>query len=139
MEKIIAYTSGEARGNPGPSAAGVYITDSAGLLLNEAKQSLGNANANFAKYYGVMLALQTLKETYSEESKEMQFEICLDSELVKKQLSAEAPINEPGLVPMFVEIHNMQVESFPNISFILISKEENKEAIRLVSEALEGK
>jgi hypothetical protein len=87
----------------------------------------------------VLLALQTLKEIYGEKSREIKFEIRLTSELVKKQLSAESQIKEPGLVPMFIEIHNMQVANFPNILFTQVSLEKNKEASQLVQDALDGK
>ncbi len=139
METIIAYTDGGARGNPGPAAAGVYITDAVGTMVREVKQALGNANNNFAEYYGVMLALQTIKQIYGQKTKEMMIEIRLDSELVKKQLNSEYQINEPGLVPMFIEIHNMRVISFPNLTLTQVSQEENKEANRLVNEVLDGK
>jgi ribonuclease HI len=139
MEKIIAYTDGGARGNPGPAAAGVYITNEAGEKIKEVKEALGNGTNNFAEYYGVMLALQTLKQLYSKKTKEMQFEIRLDSELVKKQLNAEYQIKEPGLVPMFIEIHNLRVSSFPNLTLTHVRREMNKEADRLVNEALDGK
>lgn len=139
METIIAYTDGGSRGNPGPAAVGVYITTSTGEVLSEVKKAIGNSTNNFAEYYGVMLALQTLKQIYSNKTKVMQFEIRLDSELVKKQLSAEYQIKEPGLVPMFIEIHNMRVSTFPNIFFTHVPREKNKEADRLVNEALDGK
>ncbi len=139
MEKIITYTDGGSRGNPGPAAAGVYITDVKGEVVHEEKKTLGNATNNFAEYYGVMLALQTLKQLYGKKSKTMQFEIRLDSELVQKQLSGIYQIKEPGLVPMFIEIHNMRVASFPNITFVHVPREKNKEADRLVNEALDGK
>ncbi|HMO78006.1 MAG TPA: ribonuclease HI family protein [Candidatus Paceibacterota bacterium] len=136
METIIAYTAGGAKGNPGPAAAGVYITDAKGKVVREVKQSLGNATSDFAEYYGVMLVLQTLQEIYNKKSKKIQFEIRLSSELVQKQLSALEPIKEPGLVPMFIEIHNMKVASFPYISFVHINRAKNKEADRLVNEVL---
>jgi ribonuclease HI len=139
MEKIIAYTDGGARGNPGPAAAGVYIVTEAEEVVREVKQTIGNATNNFAEYYGVMLALQTLKQIYGKKTKEMLFELRLDSELVKKQLNAEYQIKEPGLVPMFIEIHNMRVSGFPNLIFTHVRREKNKEADRLVNEALDGK
>lgn len=139
METIIAYTDGGARGNPGPAAAGVYITNGAGDKIKEVKESLGNGTNNFAEYYGVMLALETLKQLYGKKTKEMAFEIRLDSELVKKQLNAEYQIKEPGLVPMFIQIHNLRVSSFPNLTFTHVRRELNKEADRLVNEALDGK
>lgn len=139
METIIAYTDGGARGNPGPAAAGVFITDSTGEKIREVKESLGNGTNNFAEYYGVMLALQTLKQLYGKKTKVMAFEIRLDSELVKKQLNNEYQIKEPGLVPMFIEIHNLRVANFPNLTLTHVRRELNKEADRLVNEALDGK
>lgn len=137
MEKIIAYTDGGARGNPGPSGVGVYITDENAQVLKEISQFLGNATNNFAEYNGVLIALQTLKAMFGKRSKEMQFEIRLDSELVKKQLNGEYQIKEPGLVPYFIEIHNMRVATFPNLIFTHIPREKNKEADRLANEAMD--
>lgn len=139
METIIAYTYGGSRGNPGPAAAGVYVTNTSGEIVSQVKESLGNATSSFAEYYAVMLALQTLEQLYGDTCKEMQFEIRLDSELVKTQLSNETQIKEPGLVPMFIEIHNMRVEMFPHIFFTQITKEENTEAINLITQILDGK
>lgn len=139
METIIAYTDGGARGNPGPAAAGVYITTVEGKKLKEVKEALGNGTNNFAEYYGVMLALQTLKQLYGKKTNDMQFEIRLDSELVKKQLNNEYQIKEPGLVPMFIEIHNLRVANFPHLILTHIKRALNKEADRLVNEALDGK
>lgn len=139
METIIAYTSGSSRGNPGPAAAGVFVTDSKGQVLKEVTESLGNGSADFAEYYGVMLALQTLAELYKEKTTDLKFELRLDSELVKKQLNGEEPIKSPGLVPMFIEIHNMQVESFPDLTFAQVTAKQNKKARQLVSQALDDK
>jgi ribonuclease HI len=139
MEKVICYTDGGARGNPGPAGIGVYITDEAGKLLAEVKQAIGNATNNFAEYNAVMFALQTLKAKYGKKTKTMKFEIRLDSELVKKQLNGEYQIKEPGLVPMFIEIHNLRVANFPHLILTHVPRAQNKEADRLVNEALDGK
>jgi ribonuclease HI len=126
METIISHTTGSASKGTDAALAKVYITDSTGQKLEEVAEKIGNANNDFAQFYAVMLALQTLKQMYAEETSAMKFEIHLDSELVKKQLNAEQSVQDPGLVPMFIEIHNMKVVSFPNIYFTLVSKEENK-------------
>lgn len=137
MEKVIAFTDGGARGNPGPAGLGVYITDSDGKALKEVVQFLGNATNNFAEYNGVLVALQTLKAMFGKTTKDMDVEIRLDSELVKKQLNNEYQIKEPGLVPMFIEIHNLRVSSFPNLTLTHIPREKNKEADRLSNEAMD--
>ncbi len=139
MEKIIAYTDGGSRGNPGPAAIGVYIIDETGNVIKEVKETIGNSTNNLAEYQGVMRALQTLKEIYGKRSKDMEFELRMDSELVKKQLNGEYQIKEPGLVPMFMEIHNLRVSNFPNLKLTHVKRAFNKEADRLVNEALDGK
>lgn len=138
METIIVYTDGGARGNPGPAAIGVQIQDAAGAVLKEVSQTLGNATNNFAEYQAVAVALETVKKMYAKKTKEMQIQVRLDSELVQKQLSYEYQIKDPGLVPLFVEIHNLRVAAFPHIAFTHVPRAENKEADRLVNEALDG-
>ncbi len=138
METIIAYTDGGARGNPGPAGIGIQIQDSQGKVLKEVSKFLGNATNNFAEYNGVLIALQTLKAMFGRSTKDMHVEIRLDSELVKKQLNAEYQIKEPGLVPYFIEIHNLRVSNFPHITFTHIPREKNKEADRLANEAMDS-
>lgn len=138
MEKVIIYTDGGARGNPGPAGVGVYITKGE-EVVREIKESIGNATNNYAEYHGVMLGLQTLKKIYGKATKDMEFEMRMDSELVKKQLNNEYQIKEPGLIPLFIEIHNLRVANFPNLSLVHVPRAENKEADRLANEAMDGK
>lgn len=138
METIICYTDGSARGNPGPAGIGVYITEEDGTVVYELGLAIGNSTNNFAEYNAVMVGLQSLKDLYGTATITTNFEIRLASELVKKQLNAELPINDPGLVPMFIEIHNIQVADFPHLTFTQVQKIENNEADRLLNEALDG-
>lgn len=139
METIICYTAGESKGNPGQSAIAVYITNDGGEVIQEINHLIGNATAAFASYNAVMVCLQNLQNLYEDKTKTMSFDIRLDSELVAQHLNAKTPINDPGLVPMFIEIHNMRITSFPNLTLTLISNEESMEANRLLKEALDGK
>jgi len=138
MKKITIFTAGSSRGNPGPAAIGAQIVDAKGTVVREVSEAIGNATNSFAEYYAVMRGLQVAKEVFGKSTKEMQVEVRLDSELVKKQLNGEYQINEPGLVPYFIEIHNMKVTSFPRITFTHIKREFNKEADRLVNVALDA-
>ena len=139
MQKIIIYTDGGSRGNPGPAAIGVYMIDESDKVVKEVAETIGNATNNFAEYHAVLRGLQTAKEMFGKKTKEMEFEIRLDSELVKKQLNSEYQIKDPGLVPFFIEIHNMRVSTFPNLILTHVRREKNKEADRLVNEALDDK
>ncbi len=138
METIIVYTDGGARGNPGPAGIGIYITDAAGNMISEYAQAIGNATNNFAEYQAVATALSLLKKTYGKRTKEIQFIFRLDSELVQKQLSGEYQIKDAGLVPLFIEIHNLRVSAFPHLTFTHIPRAQNKDADRLVNEALDA-
>lgn len=139
MEKITVFTDGGSRGNPGPAAVGIYATDAAEKVVLEYCQTIGNSTNNFAEYQAVATALELLKKQYGKKTKEMEFAFYLDSELVKKQLTAEYQIKDPGLVPLFIEIHNLRVAHFPQLSFTHVPREKNKQADRLVNEALDGK
>jgi ribonuclease HI len=137
MEKITIFTDGGSRGNPGPAAVGAQIVAVDGKVLKEVSETIGNATNNYAEYFAVIRALQTAKEMFGKKTKEIQFELKLDSELVKKQLNGEYQIKEVGLVPHFIEIHNLRVSSFPHLTFTHVRREFNKEADRLVNEALD--
>jgi len=136
-KKIIVYTDGGARGNPGPAGIGVVIKDGEGVVLKEISQFLGNGTNNFAEYQAVATALHALKKHFGKKTKSMAFEIKLDSELVKRQLSSEYQIKEPGLVPLFIEIHNLCISNFSHITFTHVRREQNKRADELANEAMD--
>lgn len=138
MEKLIVYTDGGARGNPGPAGVGIYIEDTDGEMVKEVAKAIGNSTNNFAEYQAVAIALDTLKKMYGKKTKEMDFELRLDSELVKKQLNHEYQIKDPGLVPLFIEIHNLRVANFPHLTLTHVPREKNKEADRLANEAMDA-
>jgi ribonuclease HI len=138
METITIYTDGGARGNPGPAAIGAQIIDGKGKVVKEVSKAIGNATNNFAEYLAVVEALEAAKQVFGKKTKELKFELKLDSELVQKQLSGIYQIKEPGLVPFFIQIHNLRVSAFPHLTFIHVRRELNKEADRLVNEALDA-
>ena len=137
MEKVVCYTDGGARGNPGPAACAAYITSESGDPIKEIKQTLGQGTNNFAEYMGVVLALRTLKELYGKRTKAITFNLRLDSELVTKQLNHQYQIKETSLMPHFMEIHNLRISHFPHLTLTHIPRAKNKEADRLVNEALD--
>jgi ribonuclease HI len=137
MKKITIFTDGGSRGNPGPAAIGVQVIDARGTVVRELSEAIGNATNNFAEYHAVLRGLQTAREVFGKSTKDMQVEVKLTSELVKKQLSAEYQIKEPGLVPYFIEIHNLRVMSFPRLSCTHVRREHNREAERLMNKALD--
>jgi len=139
MESIITFVAGRSQADPGPAGIGIYVTEADGKSIHQVKQAIGNARGDFATYYAVMVALAELKQIFGDLTKDIHFELRLDNEFVKKQLNSETEIKEPGLVPMFVEIHNNRVASFPHISLVVVPAAKNKEAESLALEASVGK
>jgi len=135
--KLMVYTDGGSRGNPGPAAIGIVIKDAAGHLIKSYGEAIGGATNNEAEYRAVISALQKIKALLGKEKiKKAVIEINLDSELVAKQLNAEYKIEEERLFPLFIKIWNLKID-FGEIKFRHIPREKNKEADRLVNEVLD--
>lgn len=135
MGSIVIYTDGGARGNPGPAGAGVIAYEGARKLF-ELKKFLGEKRTNnSAEYEALILALTEAKKR-GLARREM--EVRMDSELIQRQLTDEYQIKEETLWPQYMKVHNLLVAHFPHVKFVHIPREENKEADRLVNEAIDG-
>ncbi len=130
MNKLIIYTDGGARGNPGPAAIGVVIGD------KTYSEAIGETTNNVAEYRAVILALKKAKALLGDKAKKTEVEIRSDSELLVSQLKGEYQIKDEELKPLFVEIWN-KMQDFKKVDFFLIPREENREADKLVNRALD--
>ncbi|MBI4117938.1 MAG: ribonuclease HI family protein [Parcubacteria group bacterium] len=138
MRKITIYTDGGARNNPGPSGAGIVITDEKKGVLKKIALPLGTQTNNWAEYEAVAHALQELKKIIPKDERgETEVEVRSDSELIIKQLRGEYQIKEPTLFPQFIKVWNSKVADFPRLSFTHIRREENTEADALSNEAMD--
>lgn len=138
MEKIILYTDGGSRGNPGVAGAGAAVVGAGGQILKTASWPLGRMTNNEAEYHAVILGLETLKKLFGKEkTKSLQVEVRLDSELVKKQLSGEYQTKEEHLWPLFMKVWNTRVADFPHLSFTHIPREDNALADKMANEAMD--
>ncbi len=137
-EKIIIYTDGGSRGNPGIAGAGAYITYADGHVIKEAHRSLGINTNNFAEYEAVILALETMKKIFGvEKLKTFDIEVRMDSELVQRQLTGRYRVKDKNLQRQFMKLHNIMSEGFPVIKFTHIRREQNREADRLSNVAMD--
>ncbi|MBI2021196.1 ribonuclease HI family protein [Candidatus Giovannonibacteria bacterium] len=136
--KIIVYTDGGSRGNPGPAALGVYITDEKGNKIKEYGEKLGVKTNNEAEYAAVIFALKKLKAIFGKErTKKMEISVRMDSEFVSKQLNGEYKIEEERMFPLFIAVWNLKMD-FAKVTFSHVPREKNKDADRLVNEALDN-
>lgn len=138
MDTIFCYTDGGARGNPGPAAIGIYVVDAAGGVVLTHKETIGEATNNVAEYQAVITALRCLGEHFGDALRDHALEFRLDSELVVKQLRGEYKVKDANLAQLHGNIKSVLAD-LPHVTFVHVRREQNKEADRLVNEALDGK
>ncbi|MDP2695978.1 MAG: ribonuclease HI family protein [bacterium] len=130
--KLIIYTDGGARGNPGPAAIGAVVGS------KKYGEYIGEATNNVAEYKAAVLALRKAKLLLGKSrAKATEVEMNLDSELLVKQLNGQYKIMNEDLQPLFIEVWNLK-QDFKKVDFNHIPREKNKEADRLVNEALDA-
>lgn len=133
MEKIVMYTDGGSRNNPGPAAVGVYIE----TLHKQFGHYIGNKTNNEAEYEAVIFGLKKIKQLVGKEkTKDIEIECYLDSEFVERQLNHQYKVKEKNIQELFLEVWNMMLD-FKKISFFHIPREKNKVADKLVNQALD--
>lgn len=133
MEKIIMYTDGGSRNNPGPAAIGVYIE----TLDKKYGECIGVKTNNEAEYAAVIFGLKKIKSLVGKTKvQNAEVECRLDSELVVKQLNHEYKLKEKHIQDFFIEIWNLMLD-FKLVEFYYIPREKNKIADKLVNEALD--
>jgi len=133
-EKIVMYSDGGSRNNPGPAAIGVYIE----TLEKKYGECIGIKTNNEAEYAALIFGLKKIKSLIGKEkAKKQEVECLLDSELVVKQLNHEYKLKEKHIQDFFLEIWNLMLD-FGKVSFIHIPREKNKIADKMVNEALDA-
>ncbi|MDD5527700.1 MAG: ribonuclease HI family protein [Patescibacteria group bacterium] len=131
VTKLIIYTDGGARGNPGPAGIGAVLKNEKGELVGEVSEYIGETTNNQAEYRAVIAAMDKAKKFGASE-----LDFFLDSELVVKQLKREYKVRDKDLAPLFMKIYNSSM-GFKKVTFKHIRRELNAEADKLVNEALD--
>ena len=131
FKKLVIYTDGGARGNPGPAGIGALIMDEKKNKIAEISEYIGVATNNQAEYRAVMAAIKKAKELGVEE-----INFYLDSQLVVEQLNGNYKVKNKDLQPLFVSIYNDSL-NFKKVAYIHIPREQNKEADKLANMAMD--
>lgn len=129
--KLITYTDGGARNNPGPAASGVVILTEAGDVVAGFGRWLGTQTNNYAEYMALILALERAKELGADT-----VECRMDSKLVAEQMSGNWRVKEPGLQVLFMRALKLSRE-FKQVKYVHVRREYNKEADAWVNRALD--
>ncbi len=132
MKKIITYSDGGARGNPGPAAIGAVVYDDNGKELARISQVIGETTNNQAEYRALIAALEQAHGLGGDEI------VChLDSELVVRQLQGKYKVREESLKEPMMQVLRL-VHKFKQVQFVHVPREKNKLADQLVNEALDN-
>jgi len=139
MKKIIIYTDGGSRGNPGQAAIGVVFCNEREQEIKKYGEYLGdNITNNEAEYQAVVFALKKFKALFGKKiAKVSEVEIKSDSELLVKQMQGKYKIEDEKMQKFFIEIWNLKID-FKSVKFKLVPREKNREADKLVNEALDS-
>lgn len=138
MYKYLIYSDGGARGNPGPAAIGFIVQDAKGSVVKKQGEVIGDATNNVAEYRAAIAALKKLRSLIGKtRAKKVSVQVRMDSELVVRQLHGLYKVRDAFLKDLFLELKEA-CQSFGSVHFRHIPRSQNKEADRLVNDALDG-
>jgi ribonuclease HI len=129
---LILHVDGGARGNPGPAAIGVVVSDPAGGVIEELAETIGVTTNNEAEYRALLRALELAARLGAQEVR-----IYGDSELVAKQVRGEYKVKHPRMK----ELHEQAIVAlgrFPRVTITTVPRAQNARADELVNRALDG-
>lgn len=129
--KLVIFTDGASRGNPGPASYGFVIKEGNKTIYQEGKY-IGVATNNVAEYTAVLQALKYIKKPEGEK----EISIFCDSKLVAEQLLGRFKIKAKHLKPIFEQIKILELE-LGGISYQHIPRSQNSEADKLANLALD--
>jgi len=133
--KLVIFTDGASRGNPGPASYGFTISDDKGKLVYEHGKYIGETTNNVAEYTAVLKAFEWIEKNVKEK---VEIKLYADSKLVAEQLSGRYKVKAVHLKPIIADIRLMAME-FGDVLFTHIPREQNTRADRLANEALDSR
>jgi len=131
MKKLIIYTDGASRGNPGQAAIGAIIRDEKGALVATISQSIGKTTNNQAEYRAIIAALEKALSLSA-----VNVELNSDSELVVKQVKGQYRVKKDTLRPLYEKVMQLKgrLEGF---KIKHVPRQRNREADKLANAALD--
>jgi len=133
---LSVYTDGGSRGNPGPSAFG-FVVKKGQEGMHKAGKAIGIATNNIAEYSAILEALTWIaghRELIGEISG---INMYMDSQLACRQLHGIYKIKNVNLAGFLIKIREMEKKINIPVNYFHIPREKNREADRLVNQALD--
>jgi ribonuclease HI len=130
--RVTVHVDGGARGNPGPAAIGVVVSDGDGGVLDEVGERIGVATNNVAEYKALLRGIALAGALGARE-----VELVNDSELIAKQVNGAYKVKHPAMKPLY-EQAVAALRGFDSWRIRSVPRAQNADADRLVNEALDG-
>jgi ribonuclease HI len=129
--KLVINVDGGARGNPGPAAIGIVVSDGDGHVIDELAEPIGHATNNVAEYRALLRGIEWARGLGADE-----LEIIGDSELVARQLTGAYKVKHPSMKPLYEEAVSA-LRAFERWGIRTVPRAENARADELVNRALD--
>ena len=132
--KLIIFTDGASRGNPGHSAGAFVICKMDNSVVEKSGFYIGIATNNQAEYEGLIAGLKWVVTNHPTSD----LEVFMDSLLIVNQLKGIFKVKNPELLPKYREAHKLfYALNKPSITHI--RREYNSIADQLVNQALDAR
>lgn len=128
--KLVVNVDGGARGNPGPAAIGVVVSEPDGTVIDEVAERIGVATNNVAEYRAVLKGIERAQALGAGE-----VELIGDSELVARQLTGAYKVKHPSMKPLHAEAL-AALSGFDRWRIRTVPRAQNARADALVNAAL---
>ena len=119
---------GGARGNPGPGALGYTLIDPSGREVEARGEMLGVVTNNVAEYRALIARWRAAAAS--------PVVVCMDSELVVRQMTGEYRVKHAGLKPLHAEAARAAA-GLGQVRFVAVRREENARADEIVNQTLD--
>lgn len=129
--RLIAYSDGASRGNPGPASIGGVVLDEDGNQLETISRRIGHGTNNEAEYRAAVAVVEAALALGAS-----QLELRMDSELVARQLTGRYRVRNPGLIPHYQRLQTLRSQ-LQRLHVVHVRREFNREADRLANLALD--
>jgi ribonuclease HI len=132
-ERVVIFTDGASRGNPGPGAIGAIIKEQQGRHIAHISQAIGKTTNNQAEYQAIIAALEAAIRLGAR-----QVELKSDSELVVKQLNGQYRVKKTTLKSLYQRVKEL-TNQFEDFTITHIPRQQNTEADKLANTAFKTK
>jgi ribonuclease HI len=129
--KLVLHVDGGARGNPGPAAIGIVVSDPDGNPVAAFGDKIGETTNNVAEYKALLRGLELAAERGAREVR-----VINDSELIARQVTGVYKVKHPAMQQLHAQALTA-LKDFERWSIESVPREQNADADALVNEALD--